>query len=376
MINEVALPETEQEKGEFAYLRFLVRNGPPDLISNVHASALALEFEGRMIPLILSDGNPADATVCSIQAHYVESPGSQLAQLDNQFYAAVARPFLGLLRCVIQSGGLGRVLYLNDWLMTTNPELRLNANQVKEIARFLTSKFPDRAIVIRSINKLTRAKLQRALQKNGFNMVRSRRIYIFDPSRSDFRRKQNLRRDIRLLGEWPGTIRKAPLDEHGIQRVAGLYRRLYLQKYSSGNPDLTTQFFRTVLNEGLFELRCLELDGEILAFTAWKTERESMLGTLVGYDLGRPQEMGLLRLAFALDFSESLDRKVPYHVSSGNGYFKRLRGAVSATEYDAVFSRHLSRKKRGFWKLFRVLMSLAEKSEGERIDFKRAPRPG
>jgi hypothetical protein len=78
-------------------------------------------------------------------------------------------------------------------------------------------------------------------------------------------------------------------------------------------------------------------------------------------------------MAFAIDFKEALDRNVLYHISSGAGYFKRLRGALPITEYDAIFSNHLARKPRTFWSLFRILMYLAERSEGERIDFKKAP---
>jgi hypothetical protein len=372
-INEAIRPQKGQDRGEFAFVQKLVANGPADLVANADVSARALEFEGRLIPLILSDGDPASSTVCSIQAHYVESPGSQLPQLGNRFYGLAARPFLVLLGHIIRAGGLGKVLYLNDWLMTTNPEVRLNTSQLQEITRYLTSEFPERAIVVRSVNPVTRSELQNALLGSGFELIRSRRIYVFDPSRDGFKRKENLRKDLKLLRKWPGKIGKGALSEKGIHRVAELYRDLYLRKYSSGNPDFTERFFRTVINEEVSEFRYLELDGEILAFTAWKHEPDSMLGTLIGYDTELPQERGLLRMAFAIDFGEALSRNVPYHLSSGNGQFKRLRGCVPTTEYDAVFSRHLSLRKRTCWKLFRLLMKLAEKLEGEKIDFKKAP---
>jgi hypothetical protein len=257
--------------------------------------------------------------------------------------------------------------------MTTNPGIQLNANQIEEVTNLLISQFPDRAVVFRSLNQVTRGELQGALLEKGYKLVRSRRVYIFDSSCPDFRIKENLRKDLRLLRSWREKIKRPPLDERGIQRVAELYRGLYLRKYSSGNPDFTNQFFRTVINEGLFEVRYLEQNGEIVAFTAWKPEDDSMLGTLIGYDLDRPREMGLYRMMFAIKLKEALDRKVPYHLSAGAGYFKRLRGAVPTTEYDAVFSRHLARRPRIFWILVRALMCLAERSEGETIDFKKAP---
>jgi len=128
-----------------------------------------------------------------------------------------------------------------------------------------------------------------------------------------------------------------------------------------------------VINDGLFQFRYLERGGEILAFTAWCWEKGSMLGTLVGYDLDMPRAMGLLRLAFAIDFQAALQHKVPYHVSSGVGHFKRLRGAVPTTEYDAIFTRHLTWQSRTHWAVFRALMHLVERLEGEKIDFKKAP---
>jgi hypothetical protein len=362
--------------GERKFVQTLAERGPGYFLSNSHASSFALDFDGMLIPLVVSDSNPADASVCSIESHYVESPLKQMGQLKGLLTPFLGRPFLMLLRAVIRAGGLGRVVYLNDWLMTTNFEVRLNTAQVQEITRFLTSKFPERAIVVRSVNRWTRRKLFLALRGSGYTLLRGRRIYVFDPLQENFKLKENLVKDLRLLEQWPGPIKQGPLSQEGIQRVAELYRGLYLQKYACGNPAFTLPFFEAVINGSVFEARYLEIDGEILAFTAWKQESESMLATLIGYDLSKPQKMGLYRTAFAIDFKTSLERKVPYNLSSGAGSFKKLRGAVPTTEYDAVYFRHLSQRQRLFWRVFQMMMFLAEKSEGERIDLKKAPQIG
>ena len=359
---------------ECKFVKDMLQQGPRAFVSNARVTARALQIEGRVIPLILSDDRMGDSSVCSLQAHYVESPSSQLTQLGKRYESVLARPFLALLRRVIRAGRLGRVVYLNDWLLTTNPQTHFDGRQISEATSMLTSAFPDRALIFRSVNGLTRPAFPEALLAAGYRLIRSRRIYIFDPARPDFRMKENLRKDLRKLRHWDGSIRKAPLDDSSIERVAELYRGLYLRKYTSGNPDFTRQFFRTVINEGLFEVRCLVKSGRILAFTAWKQESNCVLGTLVGYELTRPLEEGLLRMAFALDFAQSLERKLPYHISSGAGYFKRLRGAVPTTEYDAVFCSHLPPRTRRYWLIFRLLMSLAERVEGQRIDFKKAPK--
>lgn len=62
-INEVTLAEPNREDGKANYVKRLVNEGPSGLVSNLHASARALEIDGRLIPLVLSDGNPEDATV-------------------------------------------------------------------------------------------------------------------------------------------------------------------------------------------------------------------------------------------------------------------------------------------------------------------------
>ena len=372
-VGEVCRREPYRSNAESRFVRGLVEQGPGRFVSNARASARALETDSRIIPVIVSDGSSGNSSVCSLLAHYVESPSSQLAQLGSRIESVLARPFLKLLGGVLRAGRLGRVCYLNDWLMTTNPQSHFEEEQIDEATGLLTAKYPDRAVVVRSVNELTRPGLPDLLRRRGYQLTRSRRIYIFDPGKPDFRMKENLRKDLRKLRHWEGTITRAPLDTADIKRVAALYRGLYLHKYTSGNPEFTDEYFRTVINEGLFETRCLVKGGQILAFTAWKPETDFMLGTLIGYDLTRPRKEGLLRMAFALDFEESLRRMVPYHISSGAGYFKRLRGAVATTEYDAIFYRHLPAKTRVYWWMFRALMLLAEKLEGERIDFKKAP---
>lgn len=355
------------------YALSLVQNQPSGMVTNSNASALAIEVDDSLIPLVISDGHPNDATVCSLRSHYVSSPRQQLAQMGSRTRAILARPFLAVLGAVISSGRLGRAVYLNDFLFSTNPEIQLGKERIAEILDSLSARFPDRAVIVRSVNQVTRGRLYQSLVDNRLSLVRSRRVYVFDPTQPGFKVKPNLNKDLRLLDQWQGSIHSRPLSDSDLARVAELYRGLYLSKYRSGNCAFTDEFFRVVLGGGLFEYRCLEHEGELVAFTAWKTEPGSILGTLVGYDLSKPREWGLLRLAFAIDFQEVLRRQVPYHASSGAGYFKRLRGAKPVTEYDGIFFRHLSPWTRCCWHAFKILMYLAQRAEGESIDFKKSP---
>ena len=80
--------------------------------------------------------------------------------------------------------------------------------------------------------------------------------------------------------------------------------------------------------------------------------------SLIAYDLQRPQNLGLYRLAFALMITEAAQRKALLNISAGVGNFKMLRGAVPVQEFDAVYDRHLPISRRLPWVGIRMAAGL------------------
>jgi hypothetical protein len=84
-----------------------------------------------------------------------------------------------------------------------------------------------------------------------------------------------------------------------------------------------------------------------------------MTQPLFGYDTRLPQAEGLYRLLTLITLQEGLQRNLLVHASGGVGKFKKIRGGKSVIEYNAVFARHLPRKRQMPWKLLKKIGELA-----------------
>jgi hypothetical protein len=76
-----------------------------------------------------------------------------------------------------------------------------------------------------------------------------------------------------------------------------------------------------------------------------------MTQPLFGYDTSLPMDEGLYRLLTLVTLQEGVRRGLLVHASGGVGKFKKVRGGESVTEYNAVYTKHLPKRRRLPWKL-------------------------
>ena len=84
-----------------------------------------------------------------------------------------------------------------------------------------------------------------------------------------------------------------------------------------------------------------------------------MTQPLFGYDTSLPLEEGLYRLLTLVTLQEGVKRGLLVHASGGVGKFKKVRGGESVTEYNAVYTKHLPRKRQLPWKLIQAVSKAA-----------------
>jgi len=85
----------------------------------------------------------------------------------------------------------------------------------------------------------------------------------------------------------------------------------------------------------------------------------AMTQPLFGYDTSLPLEEGLYRLLTLVTLQEGVKRGLLVHASGGVGKFKKVRGGESVTEYNAVYTKHLPRKRQLPWKLIGKVSDVA-----------------
>jgi hypothetical protein len=339
---------------ESAYLEGLLRSGPSRYIDNARVEMTAVRIDGTVLPLVLGNPELRNADSCSPYSHYVRYTLEELLKRNPDLPAWPLRVLFGAYGAGLRACSVDRVLYLNNWLFATNPHQELDADQLRRLTEFLCARCPGHALVQRSINPRLHPHYRDALTAAGFRMVRSRVVYLLDPRSERFGSSSNVKLDLQLLERSPyEVIGGEAIGESEVPRLAGLYRSLYLDKHSGLNPGLTEDFFALTLRGKDLQCRALKqagrIDGFIMSF-----ERGGVLtGAFIGYDRGLPRELGLYRQLVALLIAEARDRGMLLNLSAGAAVFKSLRGAYPVIEYDAVYDRHLSPRRRLAWWLLR-----------------------
>ncbi len=343
------------------YLAALLAEGPHAYADNADAEMKALLVDGTLLPLVLNRGAKGTAETCSPYSHYVTYTLNELSKrnprIPRWLFFLGGAPGGRFLRLA----GIERVVSVNNWLLSTNPSVRLNAEQVKEVTAFVAAKYPDRAILWRSLNPKIDAGLMQCVRRNGYRLLRSRLVYMVDARPQVYRNHVNALRDLKLLKQ---THYQLVSDRQTLApyagRMAELFRSLYLGKHSQLNTAFNTRFFALVLASGIFEARAFLSNGQLVAFALFFANDRIMTASLLGYDLDQPRSLGLYRLAIASFLNEAASRGLCLNLSAGADSFKRFRGGVPVDEYDAVYDRHLPMARRVGW----LALSAATRAAG------------
>jgi hypothetical protein len=110
------------------YVGRLVAEGPSAYIENATVEMRALVIDGRVLPLVINPGlDRCAADGCSPFAHYVEYSleefGKRHPRVPSWLTGILAWPFAGALESV----GIDKVVYVNNWLYPTNPSPGLSS---------------------------------------------------------------------------------------------------------------------------------------------------------------------------------------------------------------------------------------------------------
>ncbi|HLI79888.1 MAG TPA: hypothetical protein VKV03_07890 [Candidatus Binataceae bacterium] len=332
------------------YLAALIERGPAHYLDNARVRMEALRIDGRVLPLVVSERVADNSNVCSVYAHYHQYSASEFARRFGSVRSLLLKPPRSLLGALFRIGSIDRIVYVNNWLLTTNPNHGLASAQIAAVTRMLTQRYPGSAIIFRSVNPMSDPQGLDALRTNHYRIVPSRPIYIVDTKCRRFLERSNFQADLARLKRTAYTIIEDPreLAPHA-PRMAELYRELYLRKHSPLNPQYNREFFSMILEARFMNHRAFIKDGRVDAFFSYLLEDGVMTASLIAYDLAVPQKLALYRMGFALAIAEAAKRQMLLNLSAGAGEFKMLRGALPVQEYDAIYDRHLPMSRRLPW---------------------------
>ena len=318
-----------------------------DLVRNLTVSVEAFKIGGRAFPLTINDaGEVPNCYICRPSSAYIDYAIDETRNfVSHPLLRRLLRGLIGACAPLVRLSGLDHQVQLNNWLFSTNPVPLLDRKTVAALRAALTARFPDRAIVIRSLNEIADPATIAALTAEGFRMLAARQIYIFADRAA---MTNDMKRDRKRLRTTPfEMVGEGDFSAADYARAEALYRMLYLDKYTPLNPHYTARYIAEMHRLGIFRLVGLRQPGaELVAVAALTENGRTLTQPIVGYDTGLPVGEGLYRMMMAMAQDHAIAHGLFFNMSAGAATFKRLRGAVPAVEYSAVYVAHLPRRRR------------------------------
>ncbi|OXM82985.1 GNAT family N-acetyltransferase [Paenibacillus rigui] len=358
-------PWPAAEDGAYAkrFLLPLLEHSAAFFIANIRTRLYVLRTGEHVLPVTVNEEEYDNSYVCSPYTHYVSYAKQELYLIESRLARRVFSGLLTVMGGLFRAGQFNRTVHANNWLVSTNLYPSCTSEELRAVTELLLERFPDHALVYRSLNRTTHAELIDSLQREGFRLVPSRQIYFLEPSnpaRMNAKARWLVKRDYGLLASNQyEVLEHEELRVTDVPRLAELYRLLYLDKYSYDNPQFGERFFELALRERLLHFQALRstVTGRIDAVLGYFCRNGVMTTPVFGYDTSLPQELGLYRMLSAVLIKQARSNGHLLHESSGAAQFKRNRGAVADIEYSAVYDAHLPWHRRAGWAFLQVVLN-------------------
>ncbi|HLJ54298.1 MAG TPA: hypothetical protein VKT77_04610 [Chthonomonadaceae bacterium] len=353
----------DRHPGEFAYIRQFARWPARELVRNVDTHVLALSAGDTLMPVTLDRPRAGNCYVVSPTAAYTDYARYELQIVPSGAARLAGEALISAVSLWLRRVRLDRIVHVNNWMLSTNLYGEWSGEGLAEIVEALSALYPDRAIVLRSLNTFSNATLLDRAARCGCQLLPSRQIYIQDGRQAGGRRlagRRDYKQDGRLFAQTGYRVCAPDPDREPcvFDRIESLYAKLYLERYTPLNPQFTSHWLRNGCADGWLKLFCLISPEGGIDGVAGMIERGDTITTpVLGYDTDLPQSLGLYRMLCRICTDEAIARGLALNGSAGAASFKRSRGGVPHVEYSAVFADHLGFESRLAWRTLSALLN-------------------
>lgn len=339
--------ENNHEKAHALMLQAL--KSPSKYVDNLQTHLKAIILNKSILPVAINENAYNTTHVCSMYTTFVSYARQELRHINNKFIQKLLLGFVGGLDGLLKTAKIDRVVSNNNFFLATSlyPAKELSESDLTKYIHTTAQEYKDHAILFKSLNCHTNAKLIESLKNIGCKLMPSREIFLFDPILKDYTAERHYQKDLKALNNCKSYTLCTPseISDSDYERMAALYKKLYIDKHSIYNPMFNSEYMRQAHKNDFIKFFGLRNSSGILDGFIGFYERHNVTSTpIVGYDTTLPQELGLYRKLMAYALLRAHENGLILNLSSGASEFKLRRGAVSFIEYHAVYTKHLNNK--------------------------------
>ncbi len=323
-----------------------------DIITNIFTEVSMMKVgDNIFFPVTKNDTETQNSFVCSPYTAYALYAKDELqTKVPNRILQLPLRLLLKLIDVWLKFGNIDRNIQINNFLLSTNPYPEWDGSQIGAITEAIKQQYPKHAIIFRSLNMYQHAHLIKVFEANKYQKIGSRQVYIYDTDFATWLKHQNNRHDQRIIKKH--QLHYVAHEEMGayLDQALDLYNKLYLIKYSTYNPQFTLKYFQECHEKNIMHFQgYLDENNVLKTFCGLFLVGNTITSPLVGYDTAAPQKQGLYIHAIYLIMRYKFKSGLLLNLSSGAPQFKRLRGGKPTIEYSAIYTLHLSLRRRLTW---------------------------
>lgn len=358
-IDTLDWPDTPAGQYAKFFLTPLVKEGLKSYVSNIDAEYMALKIDNMVLPVLIPHSNTRNSYVCSPYQHYITFGKEHIDLLNNAFLIRTVLSVFPLIEKMALYGRLNSVVYVNHWLYSTDlyPK-ELKRKHLDKTIAFLAERFPERAIIMRSLNAITSPSLLHDLEEMKCQMIPSRQVYVSDCKDESIFQTRIVKSDLRL---WYKKIYQvidgSQIESQDCAQLLNLERLLYIIQHSDLHPQYTLNFIKLMKEHRLLQFKALRHEGEYIGVAGYYECDGTMFCPFFGFDKVHPDHNVIFRLLNTALLLEAKQHGWLFHQSAGASFYKSVRHAKGTLEFMAVSARHLPKKQQLTWLFLKQFMN-------------------
>lgn len=320
----------------------LIKRGPKYYIDNINVEIVLCVVNDKWVPIVINHGDDRYCYLVSFINHYAIDAKEKLNSIKNVFLNFLFDKLLYLIRKLLSFFNCDRVIYINNWLFSTTPNIVLTTDELKEITSYFCKKYPHYLIMIRNVNKRLYKTFMNSALDNGYLFFKDELAYIFELYKSKVKFTNHLKKDFALFKKSSYLLKRVDkLSNNELLEIKRRFWQLYIEKYNC-NPQYNEHWFKLILENKLTEFFLVKERGTILGFHCKYFHEGFKIAAFLGYDTTMDKKNGIFRLLWIPSIKDSIVSKVPLYVSTGVGGFKQNRGATNVRTYNLLYVKHLN----------------------------------